>query len=93
MRALLLAFLAIFLTACATERVVEKPVIVEVPGPVEFIPVPGEHLARQKITVPPSLTYGEALELFAEALTAIDKLNGQLAAIEVLNDGIDSNDQ
>lgn len=88
MRALLLLFLTIFLTACGTERVVEKPVVVEVPGPVEYVPVPGDLLIRHiKTTVPESLTYGEALQLWAEDRAIIDTQNGQLAAIEVLNNG------
>lgn len=88
MRVLILLSLTTLFAACGTERVVEKPVLVEVPGPVEYVAVPADLLLRHiKTTIPATLTYGEALQLWAEDRAIIEKQNGQLAAIEVLNDG------
>ena len=86
--ALKLIFLLILLTLCGCEtvRIVEKPVVVEV---VKFkrVPVPAEHLVlHHKTTLPATLTYGEAIQLWAADRAIIDTQNGQLEAIGVLND-------
>jgi hypothetical protein len=80
------------LSGCESTRIVEKPVPVEVVR-VERVPVPADLLIRHiKVTIPPTLTYGEAIQLWAEDRAIVDKLNGQLQAIEVLNDGSRGND-
>lgn len=57
-----------------------------VPYPVtEYIGVPAElTMQRNKITLPEELTYGEALEHWAIDRATIDTLNGQLRAIQSL---------
>lgn len=68
--------------ACGTERIVEKPVVVEVPGPVQWREVPADLLLEcVKSSIPDGLTYGEALEAWAEDRAQIDVCNGQLQAI------------
>ena len=73
------------LLGCAANEVIPQPVIVEVPGPTEIVPVPAELLVQhQKVTIPEILNYGEALLLWAEDRSIIDRLLGQLIAIESL---------
>ena len=85
-------FLIPLFGGCATERIVEKPVPVNVVR-TERVPVPSDMLVRhQKTTVPDSLTYGEAIQLWSEDRRIIDTLLGQIEAIEALNDGIGSDD-
>jgi len=80
------AFLLLSLTACGTERVIREPYRVDVPGPVEYVPVPPHLLAPiPKATVPAEFTYAEALGLWADDRATIQKLNGRLAAIGVLD--------
>lgn len=87
MRVLLLSFLMPWLTACGTERVIEKPVPVEVVR-IERTLVPGEFLVlHPKTEIPEDLTYGDALQLWSEDRAIIDRQNGQLRAIQTLNDG------
>jgi hypothetical protein len=75
------------LTACGTERVVEKPVIVEVVK-TEWREVPADLTARcAKSEIPEAMTYGEALESWAKDRASIDACNGKLAGIESL--GVD----
>ena len=86
MRVLLLLLTPLFLTACATERVIEKPVPVPVPGPTQYVEVPPDLVTtREKTFIPASITYGEALELWSLDRAAIDKLNGQLLGIKSLS--------
>lgn len=89
MRVLTLVCLTSSFAACGTrEVIVEKPVPVEIPGPVQYVGVPSDLLLlRQKSTIPDTLTYGEAITLWAVDRATIDALLGQLRAIEVLNDG------
>lgn len=85
--ALILLFLASLLTlyGCESTRIVEKPVLVEVVK-FERVPVPDKHLViHNKTTLPDSLTYAEAIQLWAEDRAIVDKQNGQLEAIGVLN--------
>lgn len=75
------------LTACGSTEIVTQPVPVEVEV-TKFIPVPSEHLVQRiPSTLPEVLTYGEALQLWAEDRASIRTLNGQLRAIEELTDG------
>lgn len=86
-RVLIPLCLTLSLTACGTERVVEKPVIVEVVK-TEWRSIPAD-LTEQcpKVTIPDGLTFGQAIELWAEDRAAIDACNGKLAGIKSLGDG------
>ena len=82
--ALIPLFLPLFLTACATERIVEKPVPVYIDR-VEYVPVPADLTeTRQKQAIPDGLTYAGALELWAKDRETIDVLNGTLMGISSL---------
>jgi hypothetical protein len=82
--AFLSPFLLLLLTACGTERVVERPVIHEVVR-VEWREIPADLTARcPKSEIPDSLTFGQAVELWAEDRAAIEQCNGKLAGIESL---------
>lgn len=62
--------------------IVEKPVPVEVPGPVEWREIPPNLLIQHnKTTIPEAITYGEALQLWSEDRAIVDTLLGQLSAI------------
>jgi hypothetical protein len=51
------------------------------------VPVPDNLLLQhQKTTIPESMTYGEALQLWAEDRGIIDTLLGQLLGIKSLSD-------
>lgn len=81
------------LHGCASERVVEKPIVVHVPGPVKYVDIPPELLVKhQKTDIPESITWGEGAILWSLDRAIIDTLLGQLAAIESLNDGTISGD-
>ena len=84
-RALILLCLLTCLTACANERIVERPVPVEIPV-TEFIPVPQE-LTRpiEKAIIPNSLNFGDALVLWAQDRATIEALNSRLAEIGELD--------
>ena len=72
-------------TACATERIVEKPVPVPGPETIKYLDVPAQHLIqRKKSDIPDSLNYGDGLRLWNQDRLALDKVNGQLQAIESL---------
>ena len=77
--------LLLFLTACATERLVPVPEVVEVPGPIRYVEIPAQLTERcQKVEIPEQATYAEAIELWAEDRSSIDACNGKLAGIESL---------
>ncbi len=79
--------LALFLTSCASERIVEKPVITEVVR-VEYRPLPAELLMEHgKSTIPGELTFGDALKLWGYDRAAIDALNAQIASIRDVQNG------
>ena len=84
--ALTLLCLTLFLTACANERIVEKPVIHEVVR-TEYRDVPSDLVRKcEKTEIPETMTYGEALEGWAADRAQIDVCNGRLAGIESLGD-------
>ena len=85
--AYLLVCLPIFSTGCVREVIVEKPVPVEVPGPVQFIEIPPDLLVlHQKATIPESLTWSEAAQLWTADRQTIDILLGNLLGIQALGD-------
>ena len=84
----MLTFLALPLTGCVREVIVEKPVPVPVPGPTKWVDVPRNLVViRNKTTLPETLSYGESLQLWSADRATIEALNGQLRAIQGLNDG------
>jgi len=90
MRVWILLSLLTLLTACGTTKVVEKPVPVPVPGPTQYIDVPADLVKTgKKQSIPDSITYGEALELWVKDRAIIDTLNGQLLGIKSLEQGTD----
>lgn len=84
-RVLTLAFLLSLLTACGTEKVVEKPVPVRVEV-VKWTPVPKD-LTRQlpKQAIPDTLTYGQAIELWSRDRGSLDIVNARLRGIQELS--------
>ena len=84
----LLLCLSISLVACgANEVIIEKPVPVEVPGPVQWREIPPDFLVlHQKATIPESLTWSEAAQLWAADRQTIDILLGNLLGIKALGD-------
>jgi hypothetical protein len=87
MRVLILISLLSLLTACATERIVEKPVITEIET-VRYIPIPPELLIlRPTAAIPATITYGEALTLWSADRAIIAALLGQIEGIKVISDG------
>ena len=88
MRALVLWCLSISLMACSTtERVVLKPEIVEITN-TAYVAVPADlttPIAKQE-RPDGDLTYGDAIGLWVEDRSTVDKLNGRLKAIESLGD-------
>ena len=87
----ILLCLTLFFAACGTERVVEKPVIHEVVR-VEWREIPSDLTAPcGKSEIPADLTFGQAIELWADDRAQIDTCNGRLAGIESLGDPDDGN--
>lgn len=73
--------LALSLSACGSVKVVEKPVPVEVVR-TEYVPVPFQLVRpRQLQTVPDTMTYGDAMILWARDREALRNANAQLIAI------------
>ena len=85
-RASILLCLALFLTACATEKVVERPVVVHTTES-KWREIPSD-LTRTlpKQPIPQSLTYGEFIEVCSRDRATIDTLNGQLLGISSLSE-------
>ena len=82
--ALIPLFLTLCLTACGTERVVEKPVVVEVVK-TEWRAVPDDLTAPcAKTEIQVGMTYGEAIESWAKDRASIDACNGKLKGIRSL---------
>jgi hypothetical protein len=70
--------------ACSTERLIEKPVPVEIVR-VEYVRIPLDMLhVESKQAIPESLTYGQAVELWSEDRATIDRQNARLKAISEL---------
>ncbi len=85
--ALILLFLVPFLTSCARERIVEKPVLHEVVR-TEYRDVPADlTVPCEKSEIPDTMTYGEAIEAWAKDRSAVDRCNGKLAGIKSLSAG------
>lgn len=85
-RVLILAFLTLLLTACATEKIVPLPVPVEIEV-VKWTPIPDdltEEIPKQAI--PDELTYGEAIDLWSQDRSSLDTVNGRLRGIQELSD-------
>ena len=84
----LLLCLSISLVACgANEVIIEKPVPVSVPGPVQYVPIPPDFLVlHQKADIPENLTWSEAAQLWAADRQTIDILLGNLLGIKALGD-------
>lgn len=79
-------FLIALLTACGTERVLERPVPVEIVR-IERVPVPAELLVPiAKQSIPDGITFGEALVKWSHDRATIEALNGRLAAIDSLSE-------
>ena len=85
---LILLFLNLYLGACGTQKIVPKPKIVKIPGPVEYIAVPADLLIlHEKTTIPEGgITYGEAIQLWEADRAIIDIQNGQLLGIDALDE-------
>lgn len=86
MRVLIPLCLLLSLTACGTERLVEKPVIVEVTT-VEWRPIPADMTAPCELSaILDGMTYGDALQNWAADRAAVEACNAKLAAIRSLGD-------
>lgn len=91
-RVLALTTILTFCAACATERIVEKPVPVPGPTVYKFVEIPPELLVRrQKTDIPESITWGEGGILWSLDRATIDMLLGQLEAIRSLANGDSGN--
>ena len=87
MRVWILLLTLPWFAACGATKIVEKPVPYPVPGPTQYVEVPADlTLNREKTTIPESITYGQALELWSRDRSTIDTLNGQLLGIKSLNE-------
>ena len=86
MRVLILLCLPLCLTACGTERIVEKPVVHEVIK-TEWRSIPGDLTTEcVKATINSDMTYGEALSAWAQDRASLDVCNGKLNGIKRLTD-------
>ena len=74
------------LSGCSSQEVITpQPVIIEVPGPVQFVDVPPDLLVlHNKSIVPEGLTFGEAMQLWVADRETIDVLLGNIGAISSL---------
>lgn len=87
--ALLLTCLTMLLTGCVREVIVDRPVPVEVPGPVQFVAIPSDlTVLHQKTTIPESATYGELIQLHIQDRAIIDKLLANIRAISGLGNNL-----
>lgn len=81
----ILLCLTLCLSGCGSVRVVEKPVTVEVVRE-RMLPVPADLLVPCYVQpIPETLTYGEAIELWAKDRAATAECNGRLRAIQSLD--------
>ena len=73
------AYLCGFILAgCGSTQIIEKPVPVEVPGPVEWREIPQDlFVIHQKSTIPETLTWSEVAQLWTADRETIDLLNAQ----------------
>ena len=85
MRAAYILLLAALFAGCGPTRVIEKPVIHEVIK-TEWRNVPADLLAPcGKTEIMSDMTYGEAIEAWAQDRATVDACNGQIDAIRSLN--------
>lgn len=86
-RALMLLLTTLLFAGCSTDRIIDRPVPVEVVR-TEYIPV-SESLVTpiEPSVIPDKLTYGMALTLWAQDRRAIANLNKQLEEIRSLSNG------
>jgi hypothetical protein len=60
---------------------------VEIPGEIQWREIPDNLLIQHnKTTIPEVITYGEALQLWAEDRAIVETQNGQLSAIRSLGE-------
>jgi len=86
MRVLILLCPLLFLTACDSTRVIEKPVVHTVTETV-WREIPADlTLPCAKAEIPPEATYGDVIALWSEDRASIDACNGKLAGIDSLGD-------
>ena len=89
-RAWLLPYLTIWLlvSACSSQEViVPKPRVVEVPGPVQWREIPDQLLIEhQPTTLPETLTWGEAAQLWIADRETIRLLLAQIQGIKSLGE-------
>lgn len=82
-----LACTVIFSTGCASERVMEKPVPVEITRTV-YVPIPADLLREQpKTTISETLTYGQAILRWDADRSSLAVCNARLRAIAALPTG------
>lgn len=82
----LIPLLTIALFGCSAERIVDRPVPVEIVR-TEYVPVPMELTkAVPPADIPDTITYGQALTLWAQDRKALLNANEQLMAIRKLVD-------
>ena len=81
-------FLTLFwtLSGCSSQEVVTpQPVIIEIPGPVQFVDIPPDLLVlHNKSTIPDELTFGQAMQLWVADRETIDIYVGNTEALKSL---------
>lgn len=80
-------FLLTFLVGCGSTQIIDKPVPIEVPGPVEWREIPPDLLIQHvKSDIPETLTWSEVAQLWTADRENLDILNAQILGIKSLND-------
>lgn len=87
MRALKLWCPLLLLSGCGTDRIIDRPVTVEVVKR-EYVAVPADLVSEvPPVVIPDGVTYGELIELHARDRAIIYRLNGKLRGIAALGAG------